>query len=156
MNGRRLNSRFLRINIRRTNKTNHFTGSLDFRPLFSLRDFQNRKPQFLVIQSKKGHFGSFWPKWSKRWKLSKKRLEHFSRAYKPYLTVKFHKKLMSGFREKVSRTYGRTRLVRSQWPVGRETKKGEVNLINMIKIPTSNKIYNFVWINQKNYGTKLL
>ena len=38
-----------------------------------------------------GHFGpkgpnfdSFWPK---RWKISKKRLAHFSRTYKPYCTV---------------------------------------------------------------------
>ena len=34
-----------------------------------------------------GHFGpildSFWPKWAKQEFFSKKRLEHFSRAYKP-------------------------------------------------------------------------
>ena len=37
-----------------------------------------------------GHFGpkwpileSFWPKWAKREFFSKKRLEHFSRTYKP-------------------------------------------------------------------------
>ena len=41
------------------------------------------KPQFLGILGQKGKFCSFWPKWRKRQKLSKKRLQHFSRTYKP-------------------------------------------------------------------------
>ena len=62
-----------------------------------------------------GHFGpkrpildSFWPKWAKRDFFSKKRLEHFCRAYKPYLTAKFQKKVMNGFRESPERTNERT------------------------------------------------
>ena len=85
------------------------------------------KPPFLIILGQKA---SFWPKWPKRWKLSKKRcLEHFSRAYKPELTVKFQKKVMNRFREKALRmdisTYGQMLPLRSQRPVGRETKKSQ-------------------------------
>ena len=37
---------------------------------------------FWTFWDKMANFGSFWPKWAK-WELKKKRLEHFSLAYKP-------------------------------------------------------------------------
>ena len=51
-----------------------------------------------------GQKGPFWTVFGQNGQngenFQKKRLEHFYRAYKPYLTVKFQKKVMKGFREK--------------------------------------------------------
>ena len=49
-----------------------------------------KKPPFLVIYAKKGHFGQFLTKMAKTVK------------------IKFQKKVMSGFQEKALRTNGRT------------------------------------------------
>ena len=57
-----------------------------------------------------GHLGQKGPFWTvfgqngQTVKIIKKRFEHFSRTYKPKLTVKFQKKVMSGFRENALRT----------------------------------------------------
>ena len=62
--------------------------------------------QFWTVFGQNGRNGVFF---------SKKRLEHFSRTYKPYLTAKFQKKVMNGFRENAWRrngcTYDRTDVI---------------------------------------------
>ena len=63
------------------------------------------KPPFLA---KMANFGQFLAKMGKKGIFSKKRLEYFIHAYKPYLTAKFQKKVMNGFRETALRTNERT------------------------------------------------
>ena len=57
-----------------------------------------RKPPFLGILGQNGQFWTIFGQ-TKMGIFSKKRLEHFSHAYKPQLTAKFQKKVMNGFRE---------------------------------------------------------
>ena len=56
---------------------------------------KSEKLPFLVILGQKGQF---WPVFGQNGEnYQKKRLEHFSSAYKPKLCVKFQKKVMNGF-----------------------------------------------------------
>ena len=59
---------------------------------------------FWAFWGKMANFGQFLAKMGKTANFSKKRLEHFSRAYKPKLTAKFQKKVMNGFQETASLT----------------------------------------------------
>ena len=52
------------------------------------------KPQFWIFWAKMANFRQFLAKIGKTGFFSKKRSEHFSRAYKPQLTAKFQKKVM--------------------------------------------------------------
>ena len=89
---------------------------------------------FLGILDQNVHFWKFLVKMGKTGIFSKKSLEHFCRAYKPQLTANFQKKSNELFSRNCvtyertdermdGRTKERTRLLRSQRPVGRETKK---------------------------------
>ena len=62
--------------------------------------FGDFKPKWAILDS-------FWPKWPKRWKLSKKRLENFCRLSMFYLTAKFQKKSNERFSRNCV-TYERT------------------------------------------------
>ena len=62
------------------------------------RDFQPLK-RLVPTSSQMANFGQFLAKMGKTGIFSKKRLEHFYRAYKPELTVKFQKKVINGFLE---------------------------------------------------------
>ena len=69
---------------------------------------------------------SFWPKWAKREFFSKKRLVHFSRAYKPCKVSEKSNERFSSNRVTDGRTYGRThewtRILRSPTNSSRDQK----------------------------------
>ena len=64
---------------------------------------------FWAFWATMANFGPFLTKRGKTGIFSKKRLEHFCRAYKPELTTKFQKKVMDGFRETSLRTDEQTK-----------------------------------------------
>ena len=65
----------------------------------------SQKPSKNWIFGKNGHFLTvFGPKWAKNEFFSKIRLEHFFTFPKPFLTAKYQKKLMQGFRDIPLRT----------------------------------------------------
>ena len=57
------------------------------------------KPPFLGILGQNGQFWTVFDQNGQKEIFSKTRLEHFYRAYKPWLTAKFQKKVMKGFRK---------------------------------------------------------
>ena len=88
-----------------------------------------KKPPFLVILGQKGQFWPVLAKMAKTVKIIKKALGTFFSRLQALTKCKVSEKVMSGFREKAlrtdERTKGRTdirtRLLRSQTTVGRET-----------------------------------
>ena len=57
-----------------------------------------KKPPFLVILAKKGHFGQFLAKMAKTVKIFKKALGTFFSRLQALTNCKFQKKVMNGFR----------------------------------------------------------
>ena len=82
-----------------------------------------QKPPFLVILDQNGPFWKFLTKMAKTVKIIKKVLGTFF-SHLQALTVKFQKKVMSGFREKAlrtdARTHGQMRLLRPKIKIGRK------------------------------------
>ena len=96
-----------------------------------MRGFRKKcqKPPFWSFLAKKGHFGQFLAKMAKTVKIFKKALGKFFSHLQALTNCKVSEKSNERFLRKSvayvrtnERTDERTRLIRSQRPVGRETK----------------------------------
>ena len=73
---------------------------------------------------KKSENAQIWKFLAKMVKLSKKGLEHYSHAYKPWLTVKFQKKVINIFWEKASQTGATSKVSTTSWSRDQKWRTG--------------------------------